>query len=202
MTDTETLVDMITPVILAGGRGRRMGERDKGLVVLNGRPLIEHVIGAIAQQNTNILISANQNLQRYSEYGYRVVSDQISGFQGPLAGMAAAMKVATTPYILSMPCDAPFVHPGYQEAMWAGLQGQQTDLVVAYDGQRLQPIHALLPVSLRGELEHFLSGPLRRVDSWYSAHAMGLVDFSDRPQMFHNLNTPEELERYACGHSS
>ena len=193
----QVLNDLITPVILAGGRGRRMGEIDKGLVLLNDRPLIEYVIEAITRQNANILISANQNMERYSEYGYPVVSDRISGVQGPLAGMAAAMKVATTPYILTLPCDAPFVHPGYQDAMWGGLQGQQTDLAVAYDGRRLQPVHALLPVSLRSELEVFLSGPVRRVDTWYSAHAMGLVDFSDRPEMFHNLNTPEELEQYA-----
>ena len=193
----EAVTELITPVILAGGRGRRMGEKDKGLVLLNDRPLIEYVIDAIAEQNTNILISANQNLERYSEYGYPVISDRVGGFQGPLAGMAAAMKVATTPYILTLPCDAPFVYSGYQDAMWAGLQGQQTDLAVAYDGRRLQPVHALLPVSLRSELEDFLSGSVRRVDTWYSAHAMGLVDFSDRPQMFHNLNTPEELECYA-----
>jgi len=102
----------ITVVILAGGRGRRMDAQDKGLVVLYGQPLIEYVIKAISPQNSNILINANQNIEQYQHYGYPVVSDQITGFQGPLAGVATAMERVKTPYILTLPCDAPFVERG------------------------------------------------------------------------------------------
>ncbi len=187
----------ITVVILAGGRGRRMDAKDKGLVALNGRPLIEYVIKAISPQNSNILINANQNIEQYQHYGYPVVSDQIEGFQGPLAGVATAMERVKTSYILTLPCDAPFVERDYQERMWSALQTQQTDLAIAFDGRRLQPVHALIPVRLYADLLKFLAGKTRRVDSWYSQYAMGLVDFSGQVRMFCNLNTPEELKAYS-----
>lgn len=187
----------ITVVILAGGRGRRMDEQDKGLILLEGKPLIAHVIDSISQQNQNVLINANQNLSRYQAYGYPVVSDQISGFQGPLAGIATAMKSVTTPYILTLPCDAPYIAPGYQQCMWSSLASQQTDLVVAHDGSRLQSIHALLPVSLYDDLARYLKGENRRVDTWYSQYALGLLDCSGFSEMFSNLNTREQLAAYS-----
>ena len=193
----ESMENEITVVILAGGRGRRMDAQDKGLVVLNGQPLIEYVIKAISPQNSNILINANQNIEQYQHYGYPVVSDQITGFQGPLAGVATAMERVKTPYILTLPCDAPFVERDYQAKMWSALQTQQTDLAVAFDGRRLQPVHALIPVRLYADLLKFLVGKTRRVDSWYSHYAMGLVDFSQQVRMFCNLNTPEELKAYS-----
>ena len=186
----------ITVVILAGGRGRRMDAQDKGLVKLKNQPLIEYVIRAIRPQNANILINANQNIEQYQQYGYPVVSDEFTGFQGPLAGVAAAMGQVETPYILTLPCDAPFVEPTYQAAMWAAIETQQTDLAVAYDGRRLQSIHALIPVRLYVDLLKFLGGNTRRVDTWYSQYAMGLVDFSKQLRMFCNLNTPEDLKAY------
>ncbi len=187
----------ITLLILAGGRGRRMDTRDKGLVKLNNRPLIEYVLEATSPQNQNILINANQNIAQYRDYGYPVVSDDFAEFQGPLAGVAAAMGRVETPYILTLPCDTPFVEPDYQQKMWSALQSQQTDLVVAFDGQRLQPIHALIPVGLHADLLKFLAGKTRRVDSWYSQYAVGLVDFSAKARMFCNLNTPDELKAYS-----
>ena len=191
------LEQLISVVILAGGRGRRMEQRDKGLVELAGRPLVEYVIEAILPQNSNIIINANQNQETYRRYGLPVLSDQMRDFQGPLAGVASAMEQVKTPYILTLPCDAPFVLPDYQQRMWIGLQSQQADLAVAYDGRRLQPVHALLPRKLREDLLVFLSGKTRRVDAWYSRYAMGLVDFSDGPHMFHNLNTLDQLEAYS-----
>lgn len=190
------LEQQITIVILAGGRGRRMDEHDKGLVELVEKPLVAHVIDRISQQNKNILINANQNISQYQAYGYPVVSDEISGFQGPLAGMATAMSRATTPYILTLPCDAPYIAEDYQQLMWSALASQQTDLVVAHDGSRLQPVHALLPVSLYDDLTRYLQGNNRRVDTWYSQYALGLLDGSDIAEMFSNLNTREQLEAY------
>ena len=97
--------EQITAVILAGGRGRRMGGDDKGLVELNGRPLIKHVLAVIAPQVSSVILNANRNLDRYAGFGYPVVRDDLLGFQGPLAGFAAAMAAATTPYLITMPCD-------------------------------------------------------------------------------------------------
>lgn len=193
----ESLNKQITVVILAGGRGRRMHRQDKGLVVLDKRPLVEHVLAGIGPQNQNILINANQHLAEYRQYGYPVISDDMADFQGPLAGVATAMAQVDTPYILTLPCDAPFVAHNYQQKMWSALKSQQTDLAVAFDGKRLQPVHALLPVHLHAELVRFLAGNTRRVDAWYSQYAMGLVDFSQQVRMFCNLNTPEELQAYS-----
>jgi molybdopterin-guanine dinucleotide biosynthesis protein A len=81
--------------------------------------------------------------------------------------------------------------------MWAALESQQTDLAVAYDGRRLQPVHALIPVHLYADLLSFLAGKSRRVDSWYSQYAIGLVDFSQQVRMFCNLNTPDQLRAYS-----
>lgn len=187
----------ITVVILAGGKGRRMNAQDKGLVTLDNQPLVEYVLEAISKQNRNILINANQHVEQYKEYGYPVISDEIADFQGPLAGVAAAMGKVNTPYILTLPCDTPYVEKNYQEKMWAALESQQTDLAVAFDGQRLQPVHALIPVRLYADLLNFLAGKSRRVDSWYSQYAMGLVDFSQQLRMFCNLNTPGELKAYS-----
>ena len=125
-----------------------------------------------------------------------MVADQISGFQGPLAGVATAMEAVTTPYILTLPCDAPYVDAQYQQRMWSALQSMQTELVVAHDGQRLQSVHALLPVSLYTDLIRFLEGRNRRVDAWYSQYALGLTDCSNISKMFSNLNTRKELEAY------
>lgn len=186
----------ITVVILAGGRGRRMDEHDKGLIELEGKPLVAHVIDAISRQNQNILINANQNLSQYQAYGFPVASDEISGFQGPLAGMATAMRLVTTPYILTLPCDAPHIAENYQQLMWSALESQQTDLMVAHDGSRLQPVHALLPVFLYDDLTKYLQGNNRRVDTWYSQYALGLLDCSKFTEMFCNLNTREQLAAY------
>lgn len=186
----------ITIVILAGGRGRRMDEHDKGLIDLEGKPLVKHVIDAISKQNQNILINANQNLSQYQAFGYPVVSDEMSGFQGPLAGMATAMDSVTTPYILTLPCDAPYIAEDYQQLMWSALESQQTDLLVAHDGSRLQSVHALLPVSLYADLANYLQGNNRRVDTWYSQYALGLLDCSGIAEMFSNLNTREQLAAY------
>ncbi len=188
----------ITVVILAGGRGRRMETADKGLVELDSWPLIQHVLNAVRPQNNNIVINANQNLARYRAFGYPVIADELSDFQGPLAGIATVMKAVTTPYILTLPCDAPYVAPDYQANMWQGVQTQQTDLVVAHDGQRLQSVHALIPTCLYPSLEQFLRSKMRKVDVWYSQHALGLVDMSAQAKMFHNLNTKEALARYAA----
>ncbi len=193
----DNLSDEITIVILAGGRGRRMNQGDKGWVELNQKPLIEHVIDAISRQNSNILISANQSIKRYQALGFPVVSDQLSDFQGPLAGFAAAMEAVETPYILTLPCDAPNIADNYQARMWESLQTNQTDLAVAYDGKRLQSLHALVPIHLRADLIRYLSGQSRKLDTWYSQYAMGLVDFSDQAEQFINLNTPDDLERFS-----
>ena len=99
----------ITAVILAGGRGKRLGGQDKGLVELDGKPLIEHILDAIASQVDRVTINANRNQQSYANYGYPVINDNMADYQGPLAGFAAALSACNTDYIVTLPCDGPYV---------------------------------------------------------------------------------------------
>ena len=108
---TSVTAEDITVVILAGGMGRRMGGQDKGLVEFQGKSLIRHVVDAIRLQSSQILINANRNIEQYRAMGYPVVEDSLSGFQGPLAGFLAALQTISTSYLLTLPCDGPFVHP-------------------------------------------------------------------------------------------
>lgn len=182
----------ITAVILAGGKGRRMAGRDKGLVEFEGRPLITHVIDAIAPQASELLINANRNREAYERFGYPVVADGLTGYQGPLAGILTAMKRATTPFLLVVPCDAPHLPGDLAEKLMIGLEQQEAEIAVAHDGQRLQPVHALLSTALAGDLETFLASDERRIDRWYGQHRMATVDFSRQQQAFANVNTLDE----------
>lgn len=184
----------ITAVILAGGRGRRMGGQDKGLVELNGRPLIKHVLSIIAPQVGTVIVNANRNLDRYAGFGYPVVRDNLRDYQGPLAGFAAAMAAAHTPFIITLPCDGPLLPDHYVASMSAALEREDAELAVAHSGERLQPVHALLRCSLRPSLERYLQQGDRKIDLWYRSHRMALADFSRCPQAFRNINTPDERD--------
>lgn len=191
MTDNNAL-PRITGVILAGGQGSRMGGQDKGLLAFQGRPLVEHVLAALQPQVESILISANRNQEHYQRYQHPVISDTLGGFQGPLAGFSAAMQAATTPYILTVPCDAPEIAPDMAARLWAALQRDSAELAVAYDGERLQPVHALIAVKLLPSLQAFLANGDRKIDLWYAQHRTAIVDFSDCRQIFRNINTPQQ----------
>lgn len=187
--------NQISAVILAGGMGRRMGGQDKGQLILNGRPLIEYVLEAIQPQVKTILINANRHQAEYARYGYPVVPDLLQGYQGPLAGFASGMRVATTPYIVTMPCDGPFSAPDLVVRLATALQNLHADIAVAHDGKRLQPVYALLPTRLLSSLEDFLAAGERKIDRWYAQHNMALADFSDAVNTFRNINTPQDQQR-------
>src|SRR5258708_39599236 len=93
----------ITGLVLAGGQGSRMDGEDKGLVLLDGQPMIERVIARLRPQVGEVIISANRNRERYATLGYRVVPDLLANYQGPLAGMASGLEAATTPYMVTVP---------------------------------------------------------------------------------------------------
>lgn len=183
----------ITGVILAGGRGRRMQGADKGLVMFEGRPLIEHVISALRPQVGAILISVNRNQARYREYGYPVIADDDDNFSGPLAGMARGMAAATTPCILAVPCDAPRLPATLAEDLCRALLAQHARLSVVHDGTRVQPVFALLHRTLLADLQYYLASGGRRVDAWTAQQSAATADFSAQPEAFMNLNTVAEL---------
>lgn len=191
---TELTAKSVTAVILAGGMGRRMGGIDKGQVKLNHKPLIEWVIEAIRPQVKDILINANRNHEAYAQYGYPVLRDQLADYQGPLAGFAAGMQAAHTEYIITVPCDGPLLASDLVQRLQQALQDQQAEIAVAHDGERLQPVYALLPVNLLPSLNAFLDSGERKIDRWYAQHKMALADFSDAPSTFLNINTPADRQ--------
>lgn len=184
--------DRITAVILAGGMARRMGGIDKGLIELNGRPMIEYIIEALKPQVDSIVINANRNLEQYRRYGYPVVEDIMGDYFGPLVGMASGLQACNSERILTVPCDSPFVPPVLANKLNTALQKQQADLSVANDSERMQPVFAMLRRSLLPSLLAYLDAGGRKIDTWYAEHNMVLADFSDWPDTFININTPEE----------
>lgn len=185
----------VTAVILAGGKGRRMDGKDKGLVELANRPLIEYVIDAIKPQVESIILNANRNQEQYSRYGYPVVSDALADYQGPLAGFICAMKSSTTSHIVTLPCDGPFLPADLVDRLISSLNDNNAEIAVAHDGDRMQPVYSLMPVTLSNSLGSFLDSGERKIDLWYRQHRVALADFSDCPETFRNINTAEQRDR-------
>ena len=185
----------LTAVILAGGQGRRMGGKDKGLLEFDGRLLIEILIDSLQKQVPNIVINANRNQSRYQAYGYPVVADELENFQGPLAGFASAMTVVETDYILTLPCDSPLLAENFVARFIETQDRTGAPICVAHNGERLQPVYALIDTSLHDSLALFLQRGDRKIDRWYAQHDYVLVDFSDQRAMFQNINTPEDRQR-------
>jgi len=188
----------VTGIVLAGGMGRRMGSVDKGLVPLAGKPMVAHVIERLAPQVGPILINANQNAERYAAFGYPVVPDEVGGFAGPLAGLHAGMMRATTPYVVTVPCDSPFLPTRLVSRLATGLVAQGAQLAVAYTGAQPHPVFALVHCAVRGHLERFLAGGGRKIDAWYATLNVVPVAFDDDSQAFRNINTPDELAAAAA----
>ena len=186
----------ITAVVLAGGRGRRLGGQDKGLVDLDGRPLIEHILGLVTPQVSAVIINANRNQQIYADLGHPVISDNMADYQGPLAGFAVALAACNTDYIMTLPCDGPYVPVDLVSRLSAAMKDNDAELAVAYDGQRMQPVYALIPRSLLGSLQDFLDAGDRKIDLWYARHNTALADFSDVIDTFFNINTEDDLSKF------
>jgi molybdopterin-guanine dinucleotide biosynthesis protein A len=184
----------ITGVVLAGGQGRRMGGVDKGLVELDGRPLVAHVIERLAPQVGALLVNANQNRERYETFGVPVVADAVGGFAGPLAGLHAAMSRAETGYIITVPCDSPFLPTDLVSRLVAGLAENSAQLAVAKTFEQPHPVFALVRRDVADHLARFLADGGRKIDAWYATLATVEVAFDDEADAFRNINTREELD--------
>ncbi len=185
----------ITAVILAGGKATRMGGDDKGLIPLRGRAMVEHVIERLQSQVGALLINANRNQPSYARYGFPVVSDESAGFQGPLAGIASAMRTAKTAYLLTAPCDSPLLPADLAGRLGMALVSAHADIAVAHDGARMQPVFALIKTSTFDSLQDYLRRGERKIDLWYEQHAFTTADFSDQADTFMNINSPRDLDR-------
>ena len=185
----------ITGVILAGGKARRMGGEDKALLSLAGKYLFQHGLNHLEPQLEMILINANRNHKRYQDLGFTVVSDKIDDFAGPLAGMAAALQSVSTTHILVIPCDSPFIPKDLVGRFVKAYHSSHAEICVAHDGKRLQPVFALIKATSLPSLQKYLEDGKHKIDSWYNQQTVATVDFSDRPDTFININTPEDLNK-------
>ena len=169
-----------------------MGGVDKGLVSINGRPMIAWVIDALRPQVSDVLINANRNHDRYGEFACPVIDDGDSEFRGPLAGMVSAMQAARTPYIAVVPCDSPLLGDDLVARLYAAVLSSGSPIAAAHDGERLQPVFALLACDLLQDLAGYLDDGQRKIDAWYARHGYAAVDCSDVVESFANINAPED----------
>ncbi|HLO93179.1 MAG TPA: molybdenum cofactor guanylyltransferase MobA [Burkholderiaceae bacterium] len=196
----------ITGLILAGGEGRRMGGQDKGLLLLEGRPLAAHALERLAPQVQAVLISANRHPEAYAALGVPVLADSLPGFLGPLAGLLTGLLACETDWLLSVPCDSPALVPDLAARLAAALDqapGARVALVEGPDeergGWRLHPAFALMHRALADPLARALAGGERRLGAWLGSQAHVRVRFEGPSEalMLANANTPEALERLA-----
>ncbi len=191
------MADPVTGIILSGGQGRRMGTVDKGLQLLQGKPMAEHVLERLAPQVDALIINANQNPDAYATlaepFGARVVPDRIGGFAGPLAGLQAGLFAASTPLVVTVPCDSPFLATDLVSRLRAALVEADAELAVARTFDQPHPVFALVRTSVRENLNAFLVAGGRKIDAWYAALRVVEVQFDDEPEAFGNINTRDEL---------
>lgn len=190
----------VTGVVLAGGRGTRMGSVDKGLQMLGNQPMAQHVMQRLRPQVQALLINANQNLEAYRAMGAPVWPDAIDGFAGPLAGLHTGLLHCKTPLLVTAPCDSPFLPMDLVSRLQSALETQDADLAVAVtghgDARQPQPVFTLARVEVLPHLSAFLVGGGRKVDTWYATLRVAEVDFEDSAA-FRNINTLAELQEFS-----
>lgn len=188
----------ITGLILAGGRGSRMGGADKGLQNHRGMPLALHALLRLQPQVGSVMISANRNLAAYEAMGAPVWPDPIEGFAGPLAGLLAGLEHAETGWLVTVPCDTPDFPEDFVKRLATAASTQGADIamvVTTEDGQlRRQPVFCLLRTELLESLVEFLHSGERKIDKWTARHRTAEVVFDDDAAFF-NANTIEELRK-------
>ena len=198
------LSEQITGLILAGGRGSRMGHVDKGLQPFRGMSMTAHVVERLAPQVGAIAINANQNLEQYGEFGVPVWPDDLQGFEGPMAGLETGLRRCTTDYLVTAPCDSPFLPTDLVARLAAALEANDADLALAETEEpddsgemRVQPhpVFALVKKSALPHLTDFLATGKRRMDGWYGAIKVVRVRFDDA-SAFRNINTLNELQQF------
>lgn len=183
----------LTGMILAGGKARRMGGQDKGLISYQGRPLIAHVLERLVPQVEAVLINANRSHDQYAQFGHPVIADAEDGFLGPLAGILAGLRAAQTELLLCVPCDSPHISPDLAVKLASPFAQGTTRISVASCDGRLQPVFAVLHTGLSELLDDFLRHGGRKIDEFYGAQGFEEVPFENSDE-FRNINTHEELK--------
>jgi molybdopterin-guanine dinucleotide biosynthesis protein A len=196
MTTTSIDKHQITGLILAGGKGTRMGSVDKGLQIFRGTPMVEHVLQRLQPQVGKLIINANRHLDVYEALGVQVAPDEISGFAGPLAGLHAGLSRCETPYLVTAPCDSPFLPMNLVDKLSEALMATQADIAVAVTGdgatRQRHPVFCLLSTHLKNDLADYLGKGGRKVDAWFEMHRKVDVHFSNETAVV-NINSIDEL---------
>ena len=191
----------IVAVLLAGGLARRMGGGDKCLRKVAGRPLLSRVIERIFPQVDHVVLNANGDPERFSEFGLPVIADVVEGNAGPLAGILtgldwAARHVTECEWVVSVPTDAPFLPMDYVARMMAAIEDEDAELACASTNGRTHPVAGLWALRLMLELRSALiDEDIRKIDQWTVRYRLADVEFSSEPiDPFFNANRPEDLK--------
>lgn len=199
--------ESITGLILAGGRGSRMGGADKGLQNFNGIPMALHTMMRLQPQVGQIIINANRNLAAYESFGATVWPDVLEDYAGPLAGFLTGLERCETPYLVTVPCDTPLLPLDLVARLAQALERDQAEIAMAAapetDAQgkvsvRPQPVFCLMRVDLLESLVVFTQRGGRKIDAWTAKHKTVLVGFDqpgDDRRAFANANTVAELQQ-------
>lgn len=194
----------ITGLILAGGRGSRMGHVDKGLQAFRGTSMVAHVLQRLAPQVSTVAINANQNLDAYGAFGAPVWPDDLEGFEGPLAGLETGLRRCATELLVTAPCDSPFLPAELVQRLHDAMVDEGADLALAETEEpddagklRIQPhpVFALVKTGALPQLSAYLAGGGRRMDGWYASIKVARVRFEDAGA-FRNINTLRELKQF------
>jgi molybdopterin-guanine dinucleotide biosynthesis protein A len=192
----------ITGLILAGGRGSRMGGVDKGLQSHHGMPLAMHALLRLAPQVGHVMINANRNLAAYESMGAPVWPDAAPDFAGPLAGFLAGLEHCETPFLVTVPCDSPLFPDDLVERLYDGLRSADAQIAIAKtrdaDGDHVQPVFCMMRTELMEDLVLFMQQGGRKIDRWTAQHRSVEVLF-DEPRAFANANTIAELQQLQSG---
>jgi len=185
--------NQITALILSGGRGSRMGDIDKGLLMFKNKPLIEHVIERVSSQVSNIVISCNRNIEEYRKFGFPIVRDDVDDFAGPLRGILSAYSLISTPFTMVVPCDVPFLPANLVQRLTD--HPQPFEVSCCHDGEREQSLIFIAQTSILPSIENNLLNDKRSVHHWISQRHTVWTDFGDmfEKKVFRNLNAPDDM---------
>jgi molybdopterin-guanine dinucleotide biosynthesis protein A len=173
-----------------------MGGVDKGLQLLQGKPMVQWVLERLAPQVDEVLVNANQNAAAYGDLGCQVVGDAVGGFAGPLAGLQSGLAHARHELVATVPCDSPFLPRDLVARLHDALEQAQADLAVAKTGAQPHPVFCLCRRGLLPHLTAYLASGGRKIDAWYAALQVAEACFDDEAAAFANINTPEELAAF------
>lgn len=187
----------LSAIILSGGRATRMNGLDKGLVQLQNKPLVQHVIERLIPQADEILLNANREITRYEAFNLPILQDDNHDFIGPLAGFSIGLSHCKYDYLLTVPCDSPLLLADLAERLLKALINESSDIAVAKSDGNTHPVFSLMKKSVLPSLLAYIMQGGRKVSTWQKSLQYIEVEFNECSEAFINLNTFEELDTLA-----